>query len=233
MQRVGSIKRTGTFWKRAQNGTRAGRDYSDDVHGANDGGEHGGAQSHSQIQPCSRRREQQDRCRLANTTFLGDMVEVVQLGASANTFHWHDDTGNCRGMLTTLRSLLHAKYGADNIVEHMELLDRLEKHGNPRVWAFLWILFSTTDVSLQCFLAGVNDEWMPPPPTQTADVEKYIGTDGLAKKAFDPWALQNYLGDVSDALRTYVWDGLRAEDKQKLYMVITSAWMYGGVAIRR
>lgn len=177
----------------------------------------------------SRRGQLQDIHHASTATFVSDLVHVIQRGPAVNTFHWHNN-GSCRGMLETLRALLHSKYGAGHIAEHLECLRTLEQQGNPRVWAFIWIIFATTDAGLQTFLAGVNAEWEPPPSGQVADVERYVGTDGAAKRPMDPWALRNYLADVSDAFRTYIWTGLQASKKHQLYIAITQPWVYGGVA---
>lgn len=168
--------------------------------------------------------------------FMSDLVHVVQKGPSVNTFHWQDvadgNGGTNTGMLTSLRMLLIAKYGRQHVDEHLQLLDQLERIGNPRVWAFMWILFSTTDVGLQTYVAGVNDIWEPPPQGQLSGVENYVGTDGQRKRPVDAWALQNYLRGVCKALREYVWGGMRAEQKRELYFAVTNIWMYGAGTLR-
>jgi hypothetical protein len=162
---------------------------------------------------------------------VSDLVDLVQTGGSpgGNGFYWESAPG-CVGMLESLRQCLQSKYGSEHTEEHMRVLKQIERKGSPRQWALLWLLCLPLDAGLQNFVAGVDDAGGRPAPGVLSVVENYVGTDGRRKCPSDGRALKCYLRDVHTALRHYVWSGVLAQDRARLYAQVASWHLYGGRA---
>jgi hypothetical protein len=171
----------------------------------------------------------QQRYAAANDSFVGDLVELVMSGEGTGGFYWKS-TQQSTGMLDSIRALLEQKYGRENVQEHVALVGSIERHGTPQQWALLWLLCLPFDRGLQRYVCGLDDDGSRPPPGQRSSVEQYVGTDGVCKHASDYAGLRNYLRGVVAASKDYLYQGMTAPDRARLYLALKRWHVYGGRA---
>jgi hypothetical protein len=164
-----------------------------------------------------------------NDNFVSDLVELVMRGEGNGGFYWQS-SGECTGMLDSIRALLAAKYGSANVAEHVALVTSIEQRGTPQQWALLWLLCLPFDEGLQRYVCGLDEAGCRPREGQSSPVEQYVGTDGVCKHASDHTALRNYLRGLMAAMKQYLYRGMTSEDRARMYVALKSWHLYGGRA---